>query len=153
MPHIQVADVAQCVATTVELGGKELLHGKDDQGQSLWAGLLDPWGIGFGIIPIVAETMEVGEIARSGHITGLSYLTSHGPSIAEFYGQVVGWTTESSEEEHDCVVYGPVLVGRGVDGLAGELTNPFRLIAPSPQFFEGRCADAIVFRMFPFDPI
>jgi len=53
MPHIQVADVAASVARALDLSGSELMHGKDDDGQSQWAVLLDPNGAAFGIIPVV----------------------------------------------------------------------------------------------------
>ena len=42
MPHIQVADVATSVERALGLGGSELMHGKDDDGKSQWAVLLDP---------------------------------------------------------------------------------------------------------------
>jgi uncharacterized protein len=51
MPHIQVADVAASVQRALDLGGSELMHAKDDDGQSQWAVLLDPNGAAFGIIP------------------------------------------------------------------------------------------------------
>ena len=34
MPHIQVADVAASVNRALDLGGSELMHGKDDDGVS-----------------------------------------------------------------------------------------------------------------------
>lgn len=40
MPHIQVADVAASVACAINLGGRELMHGKADDGQSQWAVLV-----------------------------------------------------------------------------------------------------------------
>jgi predicted enzyme related to lactoylglutathione lyase len=51
MPHIQVADVAASVKLALDLRGSELMHGKDDDGKSQWAVLLDPNGAAFGIIP------------------------------------------------------------------------------------------------------
>ena len=54
MPHIQVADVATSVERALGLGGSELMHGKDDDGKSQWAVLLDPNGAAFGIIPVVS---------------------------------------------------------------------------------------------------
>ena len=53
MPHIQVADVAASVERAGELGGRVLMHAKDDAGASQWAVLLDPNGAAFGIIPVV----------------------------------------------------------------------------------------------------
>lgn len=32
MPHIQVADISASVARAIELGGSELMHGKDEKG-------------------------------------------------------------------------------------------------------------------------
>jgi len=55
MPHIQVADVAASVKAALRLSGTELMHGKDDDGKSQWAVLLDPNGAAFGIIPVVSE--------------------------------------------------------------------------------------------------
>ena len=54
MPHIQVADVAASVGRALDLGGGQLMHGKDDDGKSQWAVLLDPNGAAFGIIPVVS---------------------------------------------------------------------------------------------------
>lgn len=58
MPHIQVADVAASAATAVNTGGKELMHGKGDDGTSQWAVLLDPNGAAFGLIPVVSEVSD-----------------------------------------------------------------------------------------------
>ena len=55
MPHFQVADVADSAARALKLGGKELMHGKDDDGQSQWAVLVDQAGAAFGVIPVVAD--------------------------------------------------------------------------------------------------
>ena len=57
MPHIQVADVAASVERALGLGGSELMHGKDDDGTSQWAVLLDPNGAAFGIIPVVSPEL------------------------------------------------------------------------------------------------
>ena len=54
MPHFQVADVATSAATAIEMGGKELMHGKTDDGQSQWAVLADQVGAAFGVIPVVS---------------------------------------------------------------------------------------------------
>jgi predicted enzyme related to lactoylglutathione lyase len=55
MPHIQVADVAASVERALALNGSEIMHGKDDDGNSLWAALFDPNGAAFGIMPVVPE--------------------------------------------------------------------------------------------------
>ena len=66
MPHIQVADVATSVERALDLEGRELMHGKDDDGTSKWAVLLDPNGAAFGIIPVVsAEAISPPEGAAS----------------------------------------------------------------------------------------
>ena len=44
MPHFQVADVAASAQSAIDMGGKELMHGKDDKGQSQWAVLVDQVG-------------------------------------------------------------------------------------------------------------
>jgi len=54
MPHIQVADVAASAQRALDLGGRELMHAKDDDGKSQWAVLLDPNGAAFGTIPVVS---------------------------------------------------------------------------------------------------
>jgi len=55
IPHIQVADVAASVEGALDLSGTEFMHGKDDDGESQWAVLLDPNGVAFGIIPVISE--------------------------------------------------------------------------------------------------
>ena len=93
MPHIQVADVAASVDATVELGGQELMHGKDDDGQSQWAVLVDPAGAAFGVIPVaVAPSDGTMQGPRGGRITGLSLVADDLPDLCEFYTRVVGWT-------------------------------------------------------------
>ena len=42
MPHFQVADVAASAASAIDMGGKELMHEKDDKGQSQWGGSFRP---------------------------------------------------------------------------------------------------------------
>jgi predicted enzyme related to lactoylglutathione lyase len=66
MPHIQVADVATSVGRALRLGGSELMHGKDNDGKSQWAVLLDPNAAAFGIIPVVsAEELPASDGAAS----------------------------------------------------------------------------------------
>ena len=55
MPHIQVSDVAASAARAVELGGRELMHGRGNDGESQWAVLIDPLGVAFGVIPVVDD--------------------------------------------------------------------------------------------------
>lgn len=74
MPHIQVADVAASVERALELGGREVMHAKGDDGSSQWAVLLDPDGAAFGLIPVVPKEhvppleMDPEEISGVGRI-------------------------------------------------------------------------------------
>jgi predicted enzyme related to lactoylglutathione lyase len=103
MPHIQVADVAAALQRALELGGRELMHGKDDEGQSQWAVLLDPNGASFGIIPVVpAEAIPPidGDAAsRAGCIAWLDLTVSDATAMRDFYRKVVGWSVEDVEME------------------------------------------------------
>lgn len=66
MPHIQVADVAASVERALALSGSELMHGRDDDGNSQWAVLLDPNGTAFGVIPAVpAEAVFARRLAQA----------------------------------------------------------------------------------------
>lgn len=102
MPHIQVADVAVSAARAVALGGKELMHGKDNQGKSLWAVLLDPTGAAFGVIPVVdaaaipaMEGLASGDTTpRAGCIAWFDLTVENASAIRDFYVQVVGWSAE-----------------------------------------------------------
>ena len=105
MPHIQVADVATSVERALGLGGSELMHGKDDDGKSQWAVLLDPNGATFGIIPVVsAEEISASDGAASrdpsapvGCVAWLDLTVSDATATREFYGQVVGWSAKDVE--------------------------------------------------------
>jgi len=102
MPHIQVADVASCVARAVDLGGRELMHGKDDNGESQWAVLRDPNGAAFGIMPVVpAEAIPVPDDSAAheasssmGRIAWLDLTVPNASATCEFYRQVIGWSTQ-----------------------------------------------------------
>lgn len=98
MPHIQVADIAASVERSLELGGRTLMHGKDDAGASQWAVLLDPNGAAFGLIPVVPED-AIPEAARdaqgpAGHIAWLDLTVADAPKTRDFYRAVVGWSVE-----------------------------------------------------------
>ncbi|CAN5551144.1 hypothetical protein BH23BAC4_BH23BAC4_10640 [soil metagenome] len=105
MPHIQVADVAASVQRALDLGGSELMHFKDDSGESQWAVLSDPNGAAFGIIPVLpadaipqgdgAATSDTGE--RVGRIGWVDLTVSDASATREFYRQVVGWSVEDVE--------------------------------------------------------
>ncbi len=102
MPHIQVADVAASVERALDLGGSELMHGKDDDGKSQWAVLLDPNGAAFGIIPVVsadAISPTDGAAARVGRISWVDLTVSDASATRDFYRQVVGWSVQDVEME------------------------------------------------------
>lgn len=109
MPHVQVADVAASVERALDLGGSELMHAKDDGGQSQWAVLLDPSGAAFGIIPVIpAEAVPPtdGEglgcdWAGIGHISWLDLTVSDAPEARDFYSHVVGWSAQDVEMEDE----------------------------------------------------
>jgi len=107
MPHIQVADVAASVECALDLSGSELMHAKDDGGQSQWAVLLDPNGAAFGIIPVVsAEAFPSTEgvasrdaPARTGCISWLDLTVSDASATRDFYRQVVDWSVQDVDME------------------------------------------------------
>jgi len=102
MPHIQVADVAASVERALDRGGRELMHGKDGDGRSQWAVLLDPNGAAFGIIPVVsAEAFPPTEgvasrdaAARVGCISWLDLTVSDASATRDFYQAAVGWSVQ-----------------------------------------------------------
>ena len=102
MPHIQVADVAASVERALDLGGSELMHGKDDDGKSQWAVLLDPNGAAFGLIPVLsAEMMPPVEdtAARAGRISWLDLTVADASTARDFYRQVIAWSVQDVEME------------------------------------------------------
>ncbi len=104
MPHIQVADVAASAGRAVALGGRELIHQKDDDGHSQWAVLLDPNGAAFGIMPSVAAqaTKSLQDGASSdpvGQISWLDLTVSEATATRDFYQDVVGWSVQDVEME------------------------------------------------------
>jgi predicted enzyme related to lactoylglutathione lyase len=107
LPHIQVADVAASAARALDLGGTELMHGRDDDGNSQWAVLLDPDGAAFGIIPVIpAEPSAAGEGDSSrdnagpiGRIAWLELAVPDAPATRDFYRHVVGWSVQHVETE------------------------------------------------------
>lgn len=99
MPHMQVEDVATSVAQAVALGGRELMHGKDDDGNSQWAVLLDPNNAAFGVIPVVpTEAMpsvdKPEDSAKMGQIGWLDITVRNADTIRDFYQKVVGWSVQ-----------------------------------------------------------
>lgn len=108
MPHIQVADVATSVERALDLNGSEHMHGKDDDGTSQWAVLLDPNGAAFGIIPVVsAESPPPTEgvasrdaASRVGCISWLDLTVSDASATRDFYRQVIGWSVQDVQVEN-----------------------------------------------------
>ena len=107
MPHIQVADVAASVGRALDLGGSELLHGKDDDGKSQWAVLLDPNEAAFGIVPVVSadavprpdDPESTDAAARMGHISWVDLTVPDASATRDFYRQVIGWSAQDVEME------------------------------------------------------
>lgn len=100
MPHFQVADVAASVKGAIDMGGKELMHSKTDDGQSQWAVLADQVGAAFGLIPVVAgESDKTRHNERLGCIAWLSLRVPDALSSRDFYQHVVGWNARSIETE------------------------------------------------------
>ncbi len=105
MPHIQVADVATSVKHALDLGGSELMHARDDAGQSQWAVLRDPNGAAFGIIPVVpAEAFPPTDTATSpdaaarvGRIAWIDLTVADASATRDFYRQVIGWSVQDVE--------------------------------------------------------
>lgn len=107
MPHIQVADVARSVERALALGGSELIHGKSDDGTSLWAVLRDPNGAAFGIIPVPSPedlrseygSASYDDATRVGCIGWLDLTISDASTTRDFYREVVGWSAQDVEME------------------------------------------------------
>ncbi|MEL6183477.1 MAG: VOC family protein [Myxococcota bacterium] len=105
MPHIQVADIAASVERAMALSGSELMHGRNEAGQSQWAVLRDPNGAAFGLIPVVPPEAlpQPGDVpsgegsARVGCISWLDLTVPNASEICDFYRQVVGWSVEEVE--------------------------------------------------------
>ena len=105
MPHIQVADVAASATRALELGGTELMHGKDDNGVSQWAVLRDPNGAAFGIIPVVSAAdlpaIEGGAASDAttpvGCISWLDLVVPDAAAVRDFYRDVIGWSVQDVE--------------------------------------------------------
>lgn len=101
-PHFQVADVAASAACAIDKAGKELMHGKNDNGESEWAVLVDPDGAAFGIIPLVpSETDAPQQDRRQGCISWLSLAVPNASSSRDFYQHVIGWSAKSIETEEN----------------------------------------------------
>jgi predicted enzyme related to lactoylglutathione lyase len=107
MPHIQVADIARSVALALGIGGSEVLHGKDDEGNSQWAVLLDPNGAAFGLISVISKddippidpAISNNGAASIGCITWLELTVKKASTTRDFYQSVVGWSVQNSAEQ------------------------------------------------------
>jgi predicted enzyme related to lactoylglutathione lyase len=98
MPHIQVADVAASAKRALDLGGKELMHHRDNNGKSQWAVLQDPNGAAFWIMTVVpAELTPTGEVSEgaAGRIMWLDLTVPNADDTRDFYMQVVPWTAQN----------------------------------------------------------
>lgn len=113
MPHIQVADVAASAQRAVELGGSELLHGRDERGNSQWAVLRDPAGASFGIVPVVPPApappidaaSSPAEPASIGYIRWLDLTVPDATALRDFYRAVVGWSVQEVEMQEGAERY------------------------------------------------
>ena len=102
MPHVLVAEVAASVERALERNGKALMHGKDGEGRSLWAVLLDPGGAAFGIVPresAEAPPTTEGDGARDaparvGCISWLDLTVPDASAARDFYRDVIGWSVQ-----------------------------------------------------------
>lgn len=100
MPHIQVADVATSAARAVELGGSELMHHRDESGQSQWAVLADRDGAAFGIMPVIpVEALPPMPESDQpmGRIAWLDLTVPDAGAARDFYAAVIGWTVQELE--------------------------------------------------------
>ena len=105
MPHFQVADVGKSVESTLELGGKDLMHSKTEDGISQWAVLEDPSGSAFGIIPVVDSADFDADANKScGRIAWLSLAVEDAVTTGKFYERVLGWTSKPSGEKFEMYI-------------------------------------------------
>lgn len=125
MPHIQVADVAASVQRALELGGREVMHAKDEGGRSHWAVLLDPDGAAFGIMPVIpAEAIPPvdpsADAARVGRIVWLDLTVPDADASRDFYRQVIGWSVQDVAMEDEGQTYADYnMLGEGGGPAAG----------------------------------
>ncbi|MEO0425125.1 MAG: VOC family protein [Pseudomonadota bacterium] len=103
MPHLQVADVAASAVAAVERGGRELMHGKDDDGKRQWAVLEDPNGAAFGVIPAIPPDALPSSADHAspemGRIVWLDLTVPDAVATRDFYREVVGWSPQAVEKE------------------------------------------------------
>ncbi|MGE5596324.1 MAG: VOC family protein [Hyphomicrobiales bacterium] len=123
MPHIQVADVAASAQRASDLGGRVLVHSRDDDGRSQWAVLSDPNGAAFGVVPVVAEDAVLkrdDSDAPVGRIAWLDLTVPDAAATRDFYREVIGWTTQDVAMEDGGEQYADyAMVGSEGAGCAG----------------------------------
>ena len=108
MPHFQVSEVGDSAARALELGGRELMHGRDEEGRSQWAVLVDPVGAAFGLIPVVGDESDSSEQPENvGRISWLELLVPDVSSTCAFYEQVVGWSAVVDHADGGCRMLRP----------------------------------------------
>ncbi|MCC5886783.1 MAG: VOC family protein [Gammaproteobacteria bacterium] len=100
MPHVQVDDIAASVQRCTDLGGRVLMHERDENGMSQWALLLDANGAAFGVIPVIPEAMmpDPGDAAHDaasvGRIAWLDLTVANATDTRDFYREVIGWSVQ-----------------------------------------------------------
>ena len=102
MPHFQVTDVAASAACAIDMGGKELMHGKDDDGQSQWAGSSrSRWGCVWNYYQLsLANQNAPQQPVRQGCISWLSLAVESAFVESRILSaRVIGWNAKSIETE------------------------------------------------------
>lgn len=125
MPHIQVASVGTSVEKALSLGGRELMHDKNDEGNSQWAVVADPNGAAFGLIPVSpalpppSDDAEVAARASAGRIAWLDLTVPDAGTTRDFYREVVGWSAQGQEMKDAGETYDDYCMQVGGDAVAG----------------------------------
>lgn len=126
MPHFMVSDVAATVERALSLGGTEVMHGKDEEGNSQWAVLMDPNEAAFGVIPVSppppapANDAELAARAKAGRIAWLDLTVPDATATRSFYQDVIGWSAEEVAMDRDGDTYSDYcMLGDGADAVAG----------------------------------
>jgi predicted enzyme related to lactoylglutathione lyase len=122
MVHIQVGDVGASVSRALEQGGHELMHHRDERGESQWAVLRDPNGAAFGIMPSVpSEEVAQRRDSSAGRISWLDLTVPDAAATRDFYQSVVGWSAREIEMEDEGARYSDYVLsssdGKAVAGV------------------------------------
>jgi predicted enzyme related to lactoylglutathione lyase len=121
MPHLQVHDVGASTARALQLGGRELMHGRDEDGRSQWAVLVDPAGAAFGLIPVVEADSEAADDPEgAGRIAWLTLVVADVSPVCGFYEQVIGWSAAPTGTEGEFEMRRPDGVASAEIRRAGE---------------------------------